>query len=75
MSFETRKYGRYPIHFAARSGMPGTITALIKYGANIESLNNRRNSQTPLHQAASSNSLEIVAELLDLGANIEARDK
>ena len=65
MSFESDSDGWYPIHFAAYSGMPGTITALIQYGANIESLD--KEIRTPLLLAAGSRSLEKIAELLSYG--------
>ena len=50
MSVDSSSESRYPIHLAAGSGTAGTVTELIRYGANIESL--AEYDQTPLHKAA-----------------------
>jgi len=58
------------LHWAARSNLVYLIEALIKYGADVNVLNN--NNETPLHFAAESGCLDALNKLIEYGANVNA---
>lgn len=59
--------GQTGMHFAARKGYDFILEPLIKYGANVNSLNG--NDETPLFEAMRSGKIDTIKLLLDNGAN------
>ncbi|KAL8704734.1 MAG: hypothetical protein Q9201_002118 [Fulgogasparrea decipioides] len=63
-----------PIHLAAQTGNINTIQALVKGGADINSVV-RKTNMTPIHYAAEyQNSYEQIKGLASLGAHVDGRD-
>ena len=65
------KYGRTPLHTAARLGNAETIAALLEAGEDIEARD--KHGWTPLHRAAAWSTAETVTTLLEAGANAKAQ--
>jgi ankyrin repeat protein len=61
-----------PLHYAAAQTRIDTVSTLLKCGADVHALNNRR--RTPLHLAASYYGRLTIRVLLDHGATIDAKD-
>ncbi|KAL8657095.1 MAG: hypothetical protein Q9226_002270 [Calogaya cf. arnoldii] len=63
-----------PIHLAAQTGNIATIRALVKAGADVNTIV-RRTQMTPIHYAAEyQDNSEQILGLADLGAHIDGRD-
>lgn len=69
----TDREGWTALHWAAWSGMPRTVDALLKAGTPIDQAEN--NGFTPLMLAAMRGNVNTVRELLERGANVSARNK
>ncbi|MBC6412138.1 MAG: ankyrin repeat domain-containing protein, partial [Hyphomonadaceae bacterium] len=66
------KYGRTPLHEAARYGTAEAVTALVKAGAKVNA-REEKYGQTPLHRAAWKGTAGTVAALIEAGADIRAK--
>lgn len=67
------KWGRTPLHEAARSNSEDTIRLLAGMGADLEAMDD--DIQTPLHHAAAFEKHRSVSELILCGASLFAKDK
>ncbi len=66
------KEGETPMHYAAMSGTPDNIAALVSAGADVEARN--EDGTTPLYTAAMSGAPENIAALLEAGASGSVKD-
>ena len=65
--------GHVPLHFAARSGQPEVVHALVEAGASVNILGGNE-AETPLHIATRHGHTAVMLALLHRGADINAGD-
>ncbi|XP_078700999.1 uncharacterized protein LOC144927459 isoform X2 [Branchiostoma floridae x Branchiostoma belcheri] len=63
------------LHKAAYHGHHGTVSALLRAGADVNAWDNKQSKRTPLHKAAENGHHETVSVLLTAGADVDARNE
>ncbi|XP_019614209.1 PREDICTED: ankyrin repeat and KH domain-containing protein mask-like [Branchiostoma belcheri] len=63
------------LHKAAYHGHHGTVSALLRAGADVNAWDNKQSKRTPLHKAAERGHHETVSVLLKAGADVDARNE
>ena len=66
--------GRTALYWAAEKNHVQVMTALINYGAGLDTPGGE-NKRTPLHQTAAHGNVEAARQLINAGANLEAREQ
>ncbi|XP_066278481.1 ankyrin repeat domain-containing protein 17-like [Branchiostoma lanceolatum] len=64
--------GESPLHWAARDGHFGIVSALLRGGVDVNTRDSMQ--RTPLHEAAVNNHIATIQDLLVAGADVNARD-
>ena len=67
-----KRFGSYPLHWAAMRGVPGVCQLLVAKGANVNARD--KNGRTALHDAVRAEQVEVAEALIALGADVNATD-
>ncbi|KAI8497751.1 hypothetical protein Bbelb_244030, partial [Branchiostoma belcheri] len=63
------------LHSAAYHGHRGTVSALLRAGADVNAWDNKQGKRTPLHKAAANGHHETVSVLLKAGADVDPQNQ